>query len=166
MTGKLQCKYYTFSFHISIKLAVINFFQIWTKTLTPNLWCRQLLLSPKLLPDLRTWVQNTVFWQKNRIQSEQYNTTTNFSIQYVCPPTSPPHATVSARGPYLRYFTQFCSCLTAVTFHQTCVSTNKRNIYFYIFKHPVELAPDGVCVKIVMSKSSAYYTHMCLALTL
>jgi hypothetical protein len=57
-------------------------------------------------------------------------------------------------------------CLTACTFHHTCVAINKHNIYLYIFKHPVEVTPDGECVKIVMYRNSVNYTHISLALML
>ena len=110
------------------------------------------------------------FCQKNRIQSEQYNTTTNFSLQYVgphplCIPLIP-HVPQCLQVPSLCYFNQFCLCLTARTFHHTCVAINKHNTYLYIFKLPVEVAPDGECVKIVMNRNSVNYTNISLALML
>lgn len=121
----------------------------------------------KLLPDLTRGVQNTVFCQKNRIQSEQYSTT-NFSIQYVGrhPPRNPliPHMPQCLCVTYLCYFTQFCLFLTPCTFHHTCMAINENNTYLYVFKHPVEVAPDGECVKIVMYRNSVNYTHISLAL--
>lgn len=123
----------------------------------------------KLLPDLITGVQNTAFCQKNRNQSEQYNKT-NASTQYVGrrPPRNPliPHIPQCLWIPSLCYLTQFCLCVTACIFHHTCVAINKHNTYLYIFKHPVEVAPDGECVKIVMYRNSVNYTHISLALML
>jgi len=119
----------------------------------------------KLLPDLITRIQNTAFCQENRIQSEQHSTT-NFSIQYVGrrPPRDPltPHMPLNS----LCYFTQFCLCLIACNFHRTCVAINKNNTYLYVFQHPVEVAPDGECVKIVMYRNSVNYTRISLALRL
>ena len=128
-----------------------------------------IIIIMKLLADLTRGVQNTAFCHKNTIQSEQYSTT-NFSIQYVGrdPSHNPliPHMPQCLCVTSLCYCTQFCLCLTACTFHHTSVAINENNTYLYLFKYPVEVVPDGECVKIVMYRNSVNYIHTSLALML